>query len=133
WQAELRTCIGPAPSGVITAGRPGGVGGWSRQAERMFGWTPEEAPGRRLGRTIVPSRFPRARERGIARYRQTGGGRLLGKTTEIPAQHRDGHEFPVELTISPGWRVAGRAIVVGFVQDVSERKHADRLRNAEYA
>src|SRR2546425_3498482 len=132
-QAELKTIIDTSPSAVITADDRGVIVGWNRQAERTFGWSQDEALGRTLAGTIVPSRFRRAHERGIARYRQTGEGRLLGKTVEIPAQHRDGHEFPVGLTVAPGWHVGGQAIVVAFVQDISERKHAERLRNAEYA
>ena len=131
-QAELKTIIDTSPSAVITADDRGVIVGWNRQAERTFGWSQDEAVGRTLAGTIVPSRFRRAHERGIARYRQTGEGRLLGKTVEIPALHRDGHEFPVELRVSPG-QVAGQAIVVAFLQDISERKHAERLRNAEYA
>ncbi|HLB76028.1 MAG TPA: PAS domain S-box protein, partial [Candidatus Dormibacteraeota bacterium] len=131
-QAELKTIIDTSPSAVITADDRGVIVGWNRQAERTFGWSQEEALGRTLVGTIVPGRFRRAHERGIARYRQTGEGRLLGKTVEMPALHRDGHEFPVELTVSPA-QVAGQAIVVAFLQDISERKHAERLRNAEYA
>jgi diguanylate cyclase (GGDEF)-like protein/PAS domain S-box-containing protein len=132
-QAELKTIIDTSPSAVITADDRGAIVGWNRQAERMFGWSPDEALGRTLAATIVPSRFRRAHERGIARYRQTGEGRLLGKTVEMPARHRDGHEFAVELTVSPGWQEEGHAIVVAFVQDISERKQSERLRKAEYA
>jgi diguanylate cyclase (GGDEF)-like protein/PAS domain S-box-containing protein len=132
-QTELKTIIDTSPSAVITADDRGAIVGWNRQAERMFGWSPDEALGRTLAATIVPSRFRRAHERGIARYRQTGEGRLLGKTVEMPARHRDGHEFAVELTVSPGWQEEGHAIVVAFVQDISERKQSERLRKAEYA
>lgn len=131
--AQLKTIIDTAPSAVITADDHGVIVGWNRQAERMFGWSSDEALGRTLAGTILPRRFQTAHERGMASYRQTGQGRLVGKTIQMPARHRDGHEFAVELSISPGWRAAGRATVVAFVQDISERKHAERLRNAQFA
>ncbi len=54
-------------------------------------------------------------------YLATGEGPVLNRIIEITALHRDGHEFPVELTIVPipdGDRVA----FSGFVRDISERK-----------
>src|SRR5680860_956235 len=50
---------------------------------------------------------------------------------EMMCMHRDGHEFPVELTGSPlvtsaGWRMNS------FVSDISDRKRAeDELRSSE--
>lgn len=132
-EAQLTTIIDTAPSAVITSDDRGVIIGWNRQAEAMFGWTHDEALGRTVAGTIIPHRFRQAHERGMERYRQTGEGRLLGKTVQMAARHRDGHEFPVELTVAHGWRTARRAIAVAFVQDVSERKHAERLRNVEFA
>ena len=37
----------------------------------------------------------------MARYLETGEGRLVGKRIEVTALHRDGHEFSAELTIWP--------------------------------
>ena len=132
-EAQLTTIIDAAPDAVITSDDRGMIVGWSRQAERMFGWSREEVLGRSLAGTIVPRRFRQAHERGMAQYRQTGRGRLLGKTVQMPARHRDGHEFPAELTVAHGWRTAGQAIAVAFVHDISERKQAERLRNVEFA
>jgi diguanylate cyclase (GGDEF)-like protein/PAS domain S-box-containing protein len=39
--------------------------------------------------------------------------------------HRDGHEFPVELAVSP-FRLGGAWIFSSFIRDLTERKHAER-------
>ncbi|HEX2241639.1 MAG TPA: sensor domain-containing diguanylate cyclase, partial [Actinomycetota bacterium] len=66
-----------------------------------------------------------------ARFAQTGKGRLIGKRAEMTALHRDGHDFPVELTISPVEEGEGPGSFHAFVRDISERRRAEEeLRRA---
>ena len=48
---------------------------------------------------------------------------MLNQRVEIVALHRDGHEFPVELTISPIELNEGY-VFNAFVHDISKRKEA---------
>ncbi|MCA1657030.1 MAG: PAS domain S-box protein, partial [Actinobacteria bacterium] len=73
---------------------------WNRQAELTFGWTREEAVGRVLSDTIIPPRHREAHLRGIQRFLDTGEGPVLDQRLEIEGLHSDGHELPIELTIS---------------------------------
>src|SRR5207253_9792482 len=53
------------------------------------------------------------------------------KRIEITALHRNGHEFPVELTISP-IRMGETYFFSAFVRDITERKEAEeQLRLSE--
>src|SRR5215204_6128835 len=73
---------------------------WNPQAEKMFGWTRAEAVGLMLVDTVIPSRYREAHTRGMQRFLDTGDGPVLNQLVELAALHRDGHEFPIELTIS---------------------------------
>jgi PAS domain S-box-containing protein len=104
---------------------PGGaIIDWNRQAEATFGWSRAEALGRSVAETIIPARFREAHIRGLQHFLATGEGPVLNRRLELAALHRDGREFPVELTITAVRR--GRAYLFGaFVHDITERKRAE--------
>src|SRR5678810_964228 len=85
---------------VVTMDPAGQITGWNPEAERIFGWSRQEAVGRRMSDTIIPPQYREAHERGLRRFLHTGEGPLLNKRIEITAVHRTGREFPVELAIS---------------------------------
>jgi PAS domain S-box-containing protein len=97
---------------------------WNRQAEVTFGWSKAEVLGRSLASIIIPSRYREAHEKGMKRFLETGEGPVLNKRIELSALHRDGHEFPVELTIWPV-RVGDSYQFNAFVHDITERKRSE--------
>src|SRR5207249_421849 len=60
-----------------------------------------EAIGQALSTMIVPLQYRGAHQRGLKHFLATGEGPMLNKRIELTAVHRDGHEFPVELAVSP--------------------------------
>lgn len=96
---------------------------WNLQAERTFGWTREEAVGRDMADLIVPAHYRSAHRHGIRHYLATGEDRVLNQRIELSALHRDGHEFPVELTIWPT-RIQGQLRFHAFLHDISARHRA---------
>jgi PAS domain S-box-containing protein len=105
--------------------------GWNPRSEALFGWAKDEILGRSLGTTLVPPRYREAFDRGFGRWIETGEGPVLGKVLELEAMHKDGHLFPAELSICPATRVGPRALVVGYVRDISREKNAERMRTAQ--
>jgi two-component system sensor histidine kinase/response regulator len=99
----------------------GAITDWNSAAERLLGWTAEEAIGRRLSETIVPQRFRDAHEKGLGHYLETGDGPVVGQRLELPALHRDGHEIAVELSVFVT-DVRGCPCFNAFIHDVSEHK-----------
>lgn len=120
-EARVRLIINTALDAVITMDAGGSVTGWSRQAESMFGWSREEMLGKSLADHIIPTQYREAHTEGLARYHETGEGPVLKTRIELTAQHRDGHEFPIELAISP---IPKQATVEfsAFVRDITERQ-----------
>src|SRR5207248_3256988 len=132
-QERLKVIIDTSPSAVITADERGMITDWNRKAEAIFGWSRDEAVGRTLTATIIPRRYREAHRRGMTRFVETGEGRLLGRTVELTALHRDGREFPVEISVSPTSRSGPRVSFVAFLTDISQRRITERLRNVQFA
>jgi light-regulated signal transduction histidine kinase (bacteriophytochrome) len=61
--------------------------------------------------------------KGLVRYLETGEGPVLNRRIEMQALHRDGHEFPVEMTIAT-MRFDENVIFSAFVHDITDRIHA---------
>lgn len=102
------------------------VTGWGARAEATFGWQPKQALGLPLVELIVPPAYRAAHNAGLENYRRTGQARVLGSVLEVTALHRDGHELPVELRISPAARMDGKTVFIAFVLDITDRKQRQR-------
>jgi PAS domain S-box-containing protein len=123
-EERTRLIVDTALDAVITIDEDGRVTGWNAQAERTFGWSREEVLGRVLAETIIPPRYRAAHAEGLRRYRASGQGPVVNRRLELSALHRDGREFPVELSISPV-SLAGGTTFSAFVRDITERKQAE--------
>src|SRR5918996_5705476 len=123
----LEAILDSAHEAFVSIDEDGRIRAWNGEAERTFGWSREEVGGRLLRDTIIPPRFRERHQEGLRHFLETGEGPLLGKRVEITAVHRDGHEFPVELTIS-ALRHDDRWSFHAFVHDISERYRAHELQ-----
>jgi len=120
-----------ALDGIVMIDSQGKVTGWNAQAERMFGWSRGEALGRELAELVIPERHREEHRLGVRRYVKSGMGRMLNKRIEMPARHRDGHEFPIELAINPiGF--GEDLIFSAYIRDITSRARAEAaLRESE--
>jgi PAS domain S-box-containing protein len=110
---------------VVVMDREGVIRAWNHHAEDIFGWTAEEAIGRDLGELIVPASLRHAHFNGLARFNRDGIAKVLDTRLELSGLRRDGSEIPVELSITLVSR-EGRDVFVGFLRDISQRRHAER-------
>jgi PAS domain S-box-containing protein len=122
---QLESIIDTAHEAFVSIDAAGFITYWNPQAERTFGWSREEAIGRSLADTIIPLSHREAHGRGLRRFLTTGEGPALGKRFEMTALHREGHEFPVELTISAA-RSEGAYVFHAFLHDITQRKQAQQ-------
>ncbi|UVT15221.1 MAG: PAS domain S-box protein [Nitrospira sp.] len=127
-----RAIVDTALDGVITIDAAGIVTEWNAQATAIFGWTRDEALGKLLSETIIPERDREAHAHGIREYLRSGVGPVLNRRIEIAARHKDGHEFPVELAVSPA-RIGETYMFSAFVRDITDRRWAERRLASQYA
>jgi PAS domain S-box-containing protein len=118
-EAHTRLIIDRAHDAFISMNPEGLITEWNTQAEHTFGWPRGDVIGRPFEAIIVPER-DRARHReGLQRLATADASRILNRRIRISALHRDGHEFPLEFSLSP---IRGRKSYSfnAFLRDVSE-------------
>jgi PAS domain S-box-containing protein len=130
-EQRTRQVVETAHEAFISMDEQGRVTAWNHEAEATFGWKREEAMGQFLADMIIPPGHREAHWAGLRHFLQTGEGAVFNKRLELTALHRDGHEFPVEITISP-LRVNHGYVFNAFIHDISERKQIEEaLRESE--
>jgi diguanylate cyclase (GGDEF)-like protein/PAS domain S-box-containing protein len=124
-EERTRLIVESALDAVVVIDATGCIIDWNPQAAITFGWVREDVIGSSLTETIVPDRYREAHKQALRVFLETGAGPIVNKRIELSAIHRDGHEFPIELTVSP-IRHCGGWIFSSFIRDLTERKHAEQ-------
>jgi len=121
---RVRQIVDTALDAVIVIDANGKIIAWNSQASITFGWTRDRVLGKRLSETIIPHHLRKAHEQGMKRYTETGVAHVLNTRIEIVALHQTGHEFPVELAITPV-QIGGKQAYSAFIRDITKRKEAE--------
>ncbi len=75
---------------------------------------------------LMPEYLRAVHQAGFKRYLTSGERHLSWEHVEVPGLHRDGHEFPLELSFGE-YAKNGEHLFIGIARDVSERKAAENL------
>jgi PAS domain S-box-containing protein len=104
---------------------------WNQQAERILGWSRDDAIGKRMADLIIPDRYRTRHNGGLARFLHTGKTTILGRRIEIEATRRDGKEIKIELSVTALHRREGY-VFNAFVRDLTEKiAIEENLRQAQ--
>jgi PAS domain S-box-containing protein len=106
---------------IVSKNLDGIIQSWNRAAERMFGYTADEAVGRSI-RMIIPADRQAEEDLVIGRIR---AGQSVSHF-ETLRQRKDGVLIPISLSVSPVYDDAGRLIGASKIaRDISDRKSAE--------
>ena len=94
----------------------------NRAAERVFGYKVEEMVGQSLT-MIMPEHLRQLHEAGIKRYLETRKRHLNWESIELPAQHRNGHIFPIEVSFGE-FQQNGKHFFIGIARNITERQES---------
>jgi PAS domain S-box-containing protein len=127
-EERVRLVLDTAPDAFITLDRHGHIVTWNAAAERLFGWTKEEAVGRTMRELVVPPEF---RDRHDARRKALVESEASTATErfEVEFVKRDGQRFPGEATVSKV-EARGEVLISGFITDATERLRQQAEREA---
>ena len=127
--ALLQDVFDAAPDATIGADESGSIVIANTRVTEMFGYERSEV----LGQMVELLLLDRLREPHLGQRKGVSGAphrRPMGTRLLLSARHRDGTEFPVEVSLSPIQTDHG-PVVLAAVRDVSERlqmqAHSDAL------
>ena len=127
-QARLDAIFNTALDAIIVIDDRGRIDRFNAAAERMFGYTAEEAIGQNVA-MLLPTDERDSHDGHLERYRRTGVAHVIGVDREVVAQRKNGEQFPAEMALA-GTSVNGQRLFAGVLRDISERKAAES-RQAE--
>jgi len=131
-EARLRAILESALDAVVTMNAAGVITSWGPQATQVFGWTEGDTIGRMVSDLLIPPRYRDAHHDGLHKFLVEGHGPILRKRIGITALHRDGHEFPVELSVSP-MRLGETWEFCAFIRDMSHQHKTEAALEASEA
>lgn len=120
-EGRFRSLAETASSAIISADSNGDIVFWNPVAEKMFGFSEDEAIGSGLT-MIMPERYRELHTKGFSRVVTTGKTRITGKTVELYGLKKDGSEFPLELSLSK-WSTPEGMFFTAILNDITIRKN----------
>jgi two-component system cell cycle sensor histidine kinase/response regulator CckA len=122
--AEHEAMLGSSLDCIIVMDQEGIIREWNPAAERMFGWSGEEAIGCVLGDLIVPEELRPRHKEALARAARTGESRVMGQRIRLPGLRKDGSTFTAELATTK-MEQGGRTFFIGTLRDLTEIVRAE--------
>jgi PAS domain S-box-containing protein len=120
-QAELAAIVESSDDAIVSKTLDSRIRSWNAGAERLFGYTAEEAIGQSIMLIIPPERQDEER---LILARLVAGERI--DHYETVRVSKSGRRLDISLTVSPIRDSAGRIIGASKVaRDISQRKRAD--------
>ena len=121
---RLASIVENSNDAIISKTLEGTIESWNAAAERLFGFTPEEAVGRHISLVIPPERM--AEEDQIIASLKAGKRIEHFETVRV---RKDGTRIDVSLTISPIKDASGNVVGASkIVRDITESKRAESER-----
>ncbi|AWN43116.1 PAS domain S-box protein [Methylobacterium durans] len=130
---DLAQIITAAGDAIVVSDVGGAIVVWNPAAERIFGFTQEEALGRSLD-LITPERQRQRHWDGYHKTMQTGVTRYGTQVLRVPALHKDGRPLSIAFTVAM-LRGADDAIVgiAAIIRDETSRWNEERAMRRRLA
>lgn len=123
-EARLMSVLDTAVDGIIVIDEESHILVYNKACEDLFGWTSAEVAGKNIT-CIMPRDYAHAHDRYMHNYQSTGRRKIIGIGREVRARHKNGTEFPVELSVGEASTPDGRQFI-GILRDLRPRKEAEQ-------
>jgi two-component system, LuxR family, sensor kinase FixL len=120
----LETLLDALPGAIVVVDDEGRISFADNAVAELSGHAAEDLVGRPV-EVLVPPGQHAVHEQDRRRYADAPRSRSMGAPLDIMLRHRDGHDIPVDISLSPV-EVQQRRYVVAAIRDDSERREAMR-------
>ncbi|WP_281422132.1 PAS domain-containing sensor histidine kinase [Aquisediminimonas sediminicola] len=118
--ALLESILATVPDAIVVIDGTGQILSFSSAAQRLFGYTEEEALGRNVS-FLMPSPDRELHDDYLTRLHGNGARHIIGVGRTMRGRKRDGQVFPIELYIGEA-DGEGQPIYTGFIRDLTEHQ-----------
>ncbi|HLF10920.1 MAG TPA: PAS domain S-box protein, partial [Gammaproteobacteria bacterium] len=115
---RIRSILNAAMDPIVTINAAGTIETFNAAAERVFGYSAEEAIGQNVG-ALMPSLQDEEHDDYLRGDRETLEARPLSMARELTARRKDGTTLPVELSVR---EVGDLGFFTSVIHDVTEQK-----------
>jgi PAS domain S-box-containing protein len=130
---DFKALVSQLGEAVIISDRDENILFWNASAERIFGFTPDEALGKTLS-IITPERFRERHSKGYFHTIQTGQTKYGHTLLRVPAVHKDGRSISIAFSVSMLFDKQKQAIAIAaIIRDETERFQEERQLKAKLA
>jgi PAS domain S-box-containing protein len=119
-----RDILDAAPDPIVIVTTTGTIAFANARVTEVFGYRPAEVVGREV-ECLLPDRFRRKHQAHRRRFMTEPKVRPMGVGLDLYGLHKDGREFPVEISLSPVESPDG-VLVIGAVRDVTSQRATER-------
>ncbi|MBT4099375.1 MAG: PAS domain S-box protein [Gemmatimonadetes bacterium] len=122
-KVRFQSVVDNVIDGIITIDEEGIIESFNPAAARIFGYDSSEVIGKPV-QVLMPEPYATEHDGYMHSYKETGHRRIIGIGREVRGRRKDGHEFPMDLSVGE-FREDGVRKFTGVVRDVTERKHLE--------
>ena len=123
---ELLHLLDISPDALLIVDRDGTIMMANAQAAALFGYRREEVHELRL-EMLLPERLRAVHIAHREQYFNTPRTRAMGAELQLLGQHKDGTEFPVDISLRPVL-LGDEFLTIGAIRDMSLQRRAERER-----
>jgi len=123
-EEKLGRLLGSMPDALVIVNAEGKIAGTNAQTGKLFGYSDRELEGESMA-LLVPERFRKTQRQYYAAHFSPRGGRVPETTMELCGLHKDGREFPIEVSTKPLAAEKG-LVVTSAIRDITDRKRVEQ-------
>ncbi|MBO6758336.1 MAG: PAS domain S-box protein [Roseibium sp.] len=121
--ARFASVLDTAADGIVVINERAQVLAFNKACEKLFGYSASELLGGNVHK-IMPADYAAEHDAYVKHYLDTGEKRIIGIGREVRGRHKDGTEFPIELSVGEASTPEGRQFI-GILRDLRPRRSVE--------